>query len=208
MITWRCAPFDELTPREIHDMLQARSAAFVVEQSCVFLDIDGIDPACWHLVGYMKSGPGLRRGDEGSDVPGLRRGDEGSDVPGMRRGDEGVDVPGMRAEGAADVLVATARLVPPGVKFAEPSIGRVVTMGAVRGTGLGRVLMREAIAHAERLWPRQAIRVAAQQHLEKFYGSLGFVTTSASYMEDGIPHVDMLRPSSKVADRGGEAVGQ
>ncbi|MGE5096176.1 MAG: GNAT family N-acetyltransferase [Betaproteobacteria bacterium] len=182
MITWRCAPFDELTPREIHDMFQARSAAFVVEQSCVFLDIDGIDPACWHLVGYMQAGPGLRRGDEGSGVA------------------------GMRAEAASDVLVATARLVPPGVKFAEPSIGRVVTMSAVRGTGLGRVLMREAIAHAERLWPRQAIRVAAQQHLETFYASLGFVTTSAPYMEDGIPHVDMLRPPSKVAGRSGEAV--
>ncbi|HET9653685.1 MAG TPA: GNAT family N-acetyltransferase [Usitatibacter sp.] len=161
MITWRCAPFDELTPREIHDMLQARSAAFVVEQNCVFLDIDGIDPSCWHLVGYETS----------------------------------------------DHLVAAARLVPPGTKFPEPSIGRVVTTGAVRGTGVGRELMREAIAHAERLWPRQALRVSAQQHLEKFYGSLGFVTTSAPYMEDGIPHIDMLRPAA-VAERSGEAVGR
>ena len=161
-VTWRCAPYDQLTPREIHDMLQARSAAFVVEQNCVFLDIDGVDPQCWHLVGYAEGG----------------------------------------------VLVATARLVPPGTKFAEPSIGRVVTTSAVRGTGLGRQLMREAIAHAEKLWPRQAIRIAAQAQLEKFYGSLGFTAASPAYMEDGILHIDMVRPASTVPDRAGQTVGQ
>ena len=174
-VTWRCAPFAELTPREIHDLLQARSAAFVVEQNCVFLDIDGIDPLCWHVVGYAKLGPRLRGDDEA-------------------RGDM--------------ELVATARIVPPGTKFAEPSIGRVVTTGAVRGTGVGRALMKEAIAQAEALWPRQAIRVAAQEHLEKFYASLGFVATASRYVEDGIPHVDMLRPASRVPDSAGQAVGQ
>lgn len=161
MITWRCAPFEQLTPREIHDLLQARSAAFVVEQNCVFLDIDGIDPQCWHVVGYDRAG-----------------------------------------------LVATARLVPPGTKFAEPSIGRVVTTSAVRGTGVGRALMKEAIAQTERLWPRQPIRIAAQEHLEAFYGSLGFVATASRYVEDGIPHVDMLRPASRVPDNAGQTVGQ
>ena len=167
MITWRCAPFDQLTPREIHDMLQARSAAFVVEQDCVFLDIDGIDPQCWHLVGYAAS-----------------------------------------SNGEEAILVATARLVPPGTKFAEPSIGRVVTTSAVRGTGLGRALMREAISHAQRLWPRRALRVAAQQHLEKFYASLGFAAASPPYMEDGIAHVDMLRPASVIPDGSGQDAGQ
>jgi len=161
VITWRCAPFDQLTPREIHDLLQARSAAFVVEQTCVFLDIDGADPACWHLVGY--------RGKE---------------------------------------LVATARLIPPGTKFAEPSIGRVVTTSAVRGTGVGRLLMEEALAQAERLWPRQAIRIGAQKHLERFYGSLGFVAASEPYDEDGILHIEMLRPASTIPDRSGQTVGQ
>ena len=161
MITWRCAPFDQLTPREIHDMFQARSAAFVVEQSCVFLDVDGIDPQCWHVVGYR-----------------------------------------------GGALVATARLVPPGTKYAEPSIGRVVTTGAVRGTGLGRSLMHEAIAQAGKLWPGRPIRIGAQQHLEKFYASLGFATASEPYDEDGIPHVEMLRPASTIPDTSAQAVGQ
>ncbi len=174
-IRWRCAPFDQLTPREIHDLLQARSAAFVVEQNCVFLDIDGIDPQCWHVVGYANLGP-RRRGDDEA------------------RGDT--------------ELVATARIVPPGTKFAEPSIGRVVTTSAVRGTGVGRALMQQAIAQAEKLWPRRAIRVAAQEHLEKFYGSLGFVATASRYVEDGIRHVDMLRPASTIPDTAGQDVGQ
>ena len=166
-ITWRCAPFEQLTPREIHDMLQARSAAFVVEQQCVFLDIDGVDPVCWHIVAH-------RHPREGGDP----------------------------------ILVATARIVPPGTKFAEPSIGRVVTTSAVRGTGVGRVLMQQAIAQVEKLWPRQAIRISAQEHLEAFYGSLGFVATAQRYMEDGIAHVDMVRPASTIPDTAGQVVGQ
>jgi len=49
MTAWRCARLDELSAREVHDILQARSAVFVVEQACVFQDMDGADPECWHL---------------------------------------------------------------------------------------------------------------------------------------------------------------
>jgi hypothetical protein len=52
VIAWRFARFDELTARELHDAFQLRSAVFVVEQTCPFLDIDGADPACWHLLGF------------------------------------------------------------------------------------------------------------------------------------------------------------
>ena len=90
-------------------------------------------------------------------------------------------------------LAAYARLVPPGGRFVEPSIGRVLTTAGFRGTGLGRVLMQRAIDAVDAKWPGHAIRVSAQQHLERFYGSLGFVADSAVYDEDGIPHVDMLR---------------
>ena len=98
---------------------------------------------------------------------------------------------GLGSEGG--VLVATARLVPPGLKYTEPAIGRVVTAPEVRGRGLGRELMLEAIAQTRRLYPGQPIRVQAQRYLERFYESLGFAATSQPYDEDGIPHVDMLR---------------
>ena len=83
---------------------------------------------------------------------------------------------------------AYCRLVPAGVKFAEPSIGRVVTARAARGTGLGRALSAQA------LWPGEAIRIGAQLHLERFYGEFGFARASDPYDEDGIPHIEMLRP--------------
>ncbi|MFT3711727.1 MAG: GNAT family N-acetyltransferase [Archangium sp.] len=90
-------------------------------------------------------------------------------------------------------LVATARIVPPGVKYVEPAIGRVVSAPEARRTGAGRALMISAIEQTKRLFPGQTIRIGAQRYLEKFYGSLGFVPTGEPYDEDGIPHIEMLR---------------
>ncbi len=90
-------------------------------------------------------------------------------------------------------LAAYCRIVDPGVKFPEPSIGRVVTARAFRLKGLGKVLMAEAVERHEQLYPGQPNRIGAQQRLEKFYTGFGFKTISDIYMEDGIPHVEMLR---------------
>jgi ElaA protein len=95
-----------------------------------------------------------------------------------------------REDGA---IVAYCRLVPPGVKYPEPSIGRVITSKVSRGTGLGRTLMARAVERAEALWPGQPIRIGAQQYLERFYGDFGFVCVSEPYDEDGIMHIEMLR---------------
>ncbi len=88
---------------------------------------------------------------------------------------------------------AYARLVAPGVKYAEPSIGRVLTTAAARGTGLGRVLMARALAECGRLWPGAALRIPAQSYLEAFYADFGFAVIGDRYLEDGIPHTEMLR---------------
>ncbi len=94
-------------------------------------------------------------------------------------------------------LVAYCRIVDPGVKFMEPSIGRVVTPRAFRGQGYGKVLMTEAISRHDELYPGKPNRIGAQQRLEQFYQGFGFETVSPVYMEDGIPHVEMLRPTTK-----------
>lgn len=73
-------------------------------------------------------------------------------------------------------------------------IGRVVIAPAARGTGLGRAMMQAGIDKAEELLPGCSIHVSAQAYLEKFYGSLGFEAVSDTYIEDGIPHIDMIRP--------------
>ncbi len=90
-------------------------------------------------------------------------------------------------------LAAYCRIVDPGIKFDEPSIGRVVTPRSFRSKGYGRVLMAEAVQRHQSLYPGQPNRIGAQQRLERFYEDFGFRTVSAMYMEDGIPHVEMLR---------------
>ena len=145
-MAWRFAFFDELTPREVHDLFQLRVAVFVLEQNCPFQDVDGVDPHSWHLMGSS--------GGE---------------------------------------LQAYCRLVPAGLKYREASIGRVTTAASVRRTGAGRALMAEALARAEALWPKQPLRIGAQAYLQRFYEGFGFRRVSDEYLEDGIPHIEMLK---------------
>ena len=89
--------------------------------------------------------------------------------------------------------LAYARVVDPGVKYPEPSIGRVLPTAAARGTGLGRELVRRAVAHTVAAYPGQGIRISAQAHLEAFYREAGFVAVGEGYLEDDIPHIEMWR---------------
>ena len=88
--------------------------------------------------------------------------------------------------------LAYARVIDPGLKHEQPSIGRVLTTSAARGQGLGRELFGRAVAHTRDAWPGHAIRISAQSRLERFYAAFGFVRVGAAYLEDGIHHVDML----------------
>lgn len=92
-----------------------------------------------------------------------------------------------------DELVACARLLPAGTSYSNVSIGRVVTKQTVRGDGVGHQLLKEALKQCDALWPQQTIDIGAQEHLTQFYASHGFNVISDSYLEDGIPHVDMRR---------------
>ena len=90
-------------------------------------------------------------------------------------------------------LVAYARLIPPRIKYAEASIGRVCTHPDARGTGSGKYLMKEAMDRVEQLgWGRE-IRIAAQMYLERFYEGFGFKRVTEPYLDDDIWHVDMRR---------------
>ena len=147
-VTWQFKPFDALSNAELYAVLQLRAEVFVVEQACVFQDLDGSDDSAMHLLGQQ-----------------------------------------------ANQLVAYARCFAAGVKFAEASVGRVVAHASFRGTGIGHVLMREAIARLLQHWGTQAIRIGAQARLKNFYTQHGFVDAGAPYVEDGIDHLEMLRPA-------------
>ena len=93
----------------------------------------------------------------------------------------------------AGKIVAYCRLLPVDVSYKEPSIGRVATHKDARKSGLGRALMVEAIRHITEEWHEGSIRISAQSYLKVFYESLGFVPVGEEYLEDNIPHIEMLR---------------
>ena len=88
-----------------------------------------------------------------------------------------------------DQIHAYLRILPPGEKFAELAMGRILVAPVARGTGLGKQLVRRALASVGAV----PVRIGAQAHLERFYGELGFVRTGEPFDEDGIPHIEMLR---------------
>ena len=89
-------------------------------------------------------------------------------------------------------LAAYTRLVPPGLIYTEPSIGRVVTSPKYRKKGLGMELMQQSIHHTKQLFGEQPVKIGAQLYLQRFYESLGFERISDIYLEDGIEHIYML----------------
>lgn len=175
---WRCLPFSQVPAATLYRVLALRSRVFVVEQECVYQDVDGLDPEALIVIGSLQARrhPGTR----------LDCGDE--DDP----ADAGACV-------AADAeVVATARVLPPGLRFPEPSIGRVCTSPCHRREGLGRMLMAYAIRRARDHYPGWSVRISAQAYLQAFYQSLGFEPSSAPYLEDRIPHLEMrLAPESR-----------
>jgi ElaA protein len=152
-IAWQWSLFADLTPNALYAALRARSEVFVVEQNCVFLDMDDADQEAWHLLGWAE-------------------------------------------RGGTQVLAAYLRLLPPGCRFAEASIGRVLTAAEFRHTGAGRALMREGVRQSAEIHPEHGIRIGAQRYLENFYAGFGFRPASDPYLEDGIEHIEMLRAAT------------
>lgn len=99
----------------------------------------------------------------------------------------------LLAYAAGGPLAACLRIVDPGARYAEPSIGRVVTAPEDRLQGVGRALMQEAMTRCGQVWPGRAIRISAQAHLQAFYAVWGFKPVGQAYLEDDIPHIEMLR---------------
>jgi ElaA protein len=97
--------------------------------------------------------------------------------------------------GTTNPLAGYLRVIFPGKKYTEPAIGRLLTTQSVRGAGIGRKLMQEACRHLAVEYPEKTLRISAQLYLKKFYEELGFVTVTEAYDEDGIQHIEMIRPA-------------
>jgi ElaA protein len=90
-------------------------------------------------------------------------------------------------------LVAYSRIVPPGVSYEEVSIGRVISSDKVRGSGAGKELMKKSLDLIESLYGKVPVRIGAQCYLIRFYSSFGFEIAGEEYLEDNIPHIEMLK---------------
>ena len=150
-LNWQIKPYSELLTTEFHDIIALRLQAFVVEQNCCYLDLDGKDKKCYHLI--CRDGFGK--------------------------------------------VVATARILPPGLSYPTVSIGRVVVDESIRGNGSGHELMRQTMAFTAEEFGNPDIHISAQKHLESFYNKHGFFSTGKEYLEDDIPHVEMTFTSNK-----------
>ncbi len=138
--------FQELTVNQLYDILQLRSEVFVVEQDCVYQDLDGKDHNALHVIG-IKDG----------------------------------------------AVVAYTRIFKSGDYFDQASIGRVVVKSSERKFGYGVDIMKASIEAVETYFKETTIHISAQCYLLKFYNSLGFESVGGEYLEDGIPHVGMVR---------------
>lgn len=167
---WLIKRFDELELGELYAMMALRQRVFVVEQVAAYLDCDGYDDVAEHVFAW--------------------------DEPAQRSLPTTSPPPLHLATPRGRLMAACARLFAPGVKYPEASIGRVVCAPEWRGHGTGAALMQTAIARLNVRFPDASIRIGAQRYLEAFYGRLGFVTQpGVPYLEDGIWHVEMVRPA-------------
>lgn len=138
--------FDELTVYELYELLQLRSEIFVVEQDCVYQDLDGKDDKALHIIG-KKDGK----------------------------------------------IVAYTRCFKPGIYFEEASIGRVVVDAEHRKYGYGHDIMKASVNVIESHYNTSTIKLSGQTYLTKFYESHGFKQIGEGYLEDGIPHIAMIK---------------
>lgn len=107
---------------------------------------------------------------------------------------DGYDIEGIHMHISMEkALAAYCRILPPGIKQAEACITRVISNITFRRQGYGRSIMKHAITYIELQWPDAAIKISAQAHLQAFYESFDFIKTSDIYLEDNIPHIDMIR---------------
>ena len=94
---------------------------------------------------------------------------------------------------ASGQVIAYLRMLPPGLSYKEASFGRVVVAVEKRDRGLSRQMVEMAVDEMVEMWPGEDIKIGAQVYLKDFYESFGFIPVTNSYLEDGIPHIDMVR---------------
>lgn len=135
----------DFNPEHLYEVVKLRQDIFIIEQNCIYDDIDGLDYESIHLLLFSGN----------------------------------------------DTLIGYLRIVPPGIKFDEVSLGRIAIRKSYRGKGLGKKLIEKGLEFAKERG-ETSVKIEAQAHLEKLYTGLGFKKVSKIYSVDGIPHIQMI----------------
>lgn len=90
-------------------------------------------------------------------------------------------------------MIAYARIFKPGDYFKQASIGRVVVAQGYRHLQYGKRIMKASMIAVQTFYNETTIKISAQCYLLSFYTNLGFQAIGESYLEDGIPHIAMMR---------------
>lgn len=146
MLKIRIKRFEALTTNELYAILRLRSEVFVVEQDCVYQDLDDKDKKARHVIGWYDN-----------------------------------------------TIVAYTRIFDVKLYFNEASIGRVVVDQKYRSKGFGIDIMNTSINAIKKHYNQTQIKISAQTYLIKFYNNLGFKEQGKPYLEDGIPHTEMIK---------------
>ena len=146
MLDIKVKNFNELSIQELYSLLKLRSEIFVVEQDCVYQDLDGKDAKALHVLGINNN-----------------------------------------------EVVAYTRIFKPGDYFDIASIGRVAVHKDYRKYGYGKYIMQASIKAVDEKFKEKQIKISAQTYLDKFYTELGFKSMGEGYLEDGIPHIVMIK---------------
>ncbi len=147
-LNFKCLKFDQLSVHQLYRILQLRQEVFVIEQDCIYVDVDNIDQKSYHVIGTDNN----------------------------------------------NVIQAYTRLISPDDYFDKYScIGRVLTSKSIREKKQGYALMQFSIKKNMELWQDFPIKISAQLYLHRFYRTLGFKKNGEEYLEDNIPHIEMIR---------------
>ena len=145
-VTWNIKNFEDLSTKELYEILKVRQEVFIVEQTCYYLDADGYDDKALHIWAETNG-----------------------------------------------EIAAYCRIFSQGIKYPETSIGRVLTNTKYRNLKLGKTLINIALQAIETHFETSECRISAQDYLLEFYKNFGFEDTGKKYLEDDIPHTEMVR---------------
>lgn len=162
-----CKTFDELTGHEVYALAALRQDVFILEQTCLYSDLDGLDQTCLHLLLFNEE----RTQDKIPQDHALN------------------EKPDDRPDDKIQELIGCLRIIPPNASQAlEVSLGRLVVKCDYRRQGLGARLIEAGVKEAIERFPDSTVVLSGQIYLEQFYLSLGFAAVGDPYDEDGIMH--------------------